>query len=91
MSRKKCVKKDFPITTCKTKVFNRCEGWKGPKERKSKDSSKPKSIKKSVPSEKGNLFSSNLTKGMQTFQKGIDKIEMKHKTKSLTSKIRGHY
>ena len=34
MPRKKCVKKDFPVTTCTTKVYNRCEGWKGPPPKK---------------------------------------------------------
>lgn len=36
MARKKCTKKDFPITTCKTRHVSRCEGWvpKAPKPRK---------------------------------------------------------
>lgn len=42
MPRKACVKKDFPITTCRTKTVTRCEGWK-PKEGKPKtESMKPK-------------------------------------------------
>lgn len=41
MPKKPCEKQDFPITTCKTKIYKRCPGWKGPKPRKPSDPNKP--------------------------------------------------
>lgn len=42
MARKKCEKKEFAITTCKTKIYKRCPNWKGP------TAPKPRKVKTKV-------------------------------------------
>lgn len=99
MGRKKCVKKDFPITKCTTRHVTRCEGWTGPKERKqrakksmtNKSQTKEKMLTSHVPPKSFSSSGLGLTKGEQTYANRVRMIEQKLKNKSLTSKIRRGY